>query len=44
MENYTKVEKPIEKTEKNELRVTAKGSIRNNLGYAENILKEDGEF
>jgi DNA-binding protein len=41
MENYNKRIKPKEKTEDNEIRVTAKGIIKNYLGYADKIIKSE---
>ena len=38
MQNYDKVEKPKEKTEENEIRVTSKGEIKKYLGYAFRVL------
>lgn len=40
MENYSKRPKPKEKTEDNEIRITAKGQIRNYQGYAEKVLQK----
>jgi ribonuclease P/MRP protein subunit RPP25 len=40
MVNYVKVEKNKEKTEENEIRVTAKGQIKNYLGYAIRVLQK----
>ena len=41
MENFKKVQKPKEKTEDNEIRITSKGQIRNYFGYAEKVLEKD---
>jgi len=40
MENYSKIQKEKEKTEENEIRVTAKGQIKNYLGYAFRVLQK----
>lgn len=38
MENFVKQDKEKEKTDENEIRVTAKGQIKNYLGYAFRVL------
>ena len=38
MENYNKQDKEKEKTDENEIRVTAKGQIKSYLGYAFRVL------
>ena len=40
MEHYKKIDKPKEKTEENEIRVTSKGQIKNYLGYAFRVLEK----
>jgi DNA-binding protein len=40
MQNYTKIEKPKDKTAENEIRVTSKGQIRSYLGYAFRVLNK----
>jgi ribonuclease P/MRP protein subunit RPP25 len=43
MEGYKKRDKPKEKTEENEIRVTSKGFIRNYVTYAEKVLEKEDQ-
>jgi ribonuclease P/MRP protein subunit RPP25 len=43
MDNYIKKDKPKEKTEENEIRVTSKGFIRNYFTYAEKVLAREDQ-
>ena len=41
LEGFTKVEKEKTQTEKNEIRVTAKGDIRSKFNYAEKLITKE---
>lgn len=41
MDNYKKRDKPKEKTEENEIRVTSKGFIRNYVSYADKVFTKN---
>ena len=41
MEGYKKKDKPKDKTEENEIRVTSKGRVENYFHYAKKILEEE---